>query len=112
MRRYNDPFCARLTKLFLPERTFSFFRPLLSLHHWYEDVATMIRSTATKYFGHNTETARAGWMTADAWTAIQHRQHVIKPHIPLIASTRASHPFMPKIVENLAIDGLGFPRES
>ena len=28
--------------------------------------------------------------------AIQHRQHVIKPHIPLTASARASHPFMLK----------------
>ena len=28
MRRYNVPFCARLTKLSLPEWTFLFFRPL------------------------------------------------------------------------------------
>ena len=58
----------------------------------------MVRSTATKHFGQHTETARAGWMTADAWTAIQHRQHVIKQHIPLIASARSSHPFMLKML--------------
>ena len=51
----------------------------------------MIRSTATKHFGQHTEMTRAGWMTADAWTAIQRRQHVIKQHIPLIASARSSH---------------------
>ena len=58
----------------------------------------MTRSTATEHFGQHTETARAGWMTADAGTAIQHRQHVIKQHIPLIASARASHFFMLKLL--------------
>ena len=57
----------------------------------------MIRSTATKHFGQHTVTSRARWMTADAWT-IQHRQHVIKQHIPLVASSRSSHPFMLKLL--------------
>ena len=58
----------------------------------------MIRSTATKHCGQDTEMTRAGWMTADAWTAIQRRQQVIKQHVPLIASARSSHPFMLKML--------------
>ena len=46
----------------------------------------------------HTATARARWMTADAWTTIQHRQHMIKQHIPLIAPGRSSHPFMLKLL--------------
>ena len=80
LRTVDEAFSARADLFVLP--------PTLLLHHWYEEVATMIRSTATKHFGEHTETARAGWVTADAWTAIQHRQHVIKQHIPLIASAR------------------------
>ena len=90
LRTIDEAFSARTDLFVLPST--------LSLHHWYEEMATMIRSTATKYFGQHTETARAGWMTADAWTDIQHRQHVIKQHIPLIASGRASHPFKLKLL--------------
>ena len=66
MRRYNVPFCARLTKLFSARADLFVLPPTLSLRHWYEEVATMIRSTTAKHFGQHTETARAGWMTADA----------------------------------------------
>ena len=72
----------------------------------------MIRSTATRYFGQHTGTALAGWMTADAWTAIKHRQHVIKQHIPLIASARASHPFMLELLRIWRSMVSVFPRGS
>ena len=91
-------FLRTIDKSFSARADLSVLPPTLSLHHWYEEVAAMIRSTATKHFGQHTEMTRAGWMTADACTAIQHRQHVIKQHIPLIASARASHLFMLKLL--------------
>ena len=61
LRTIDEAFSARADLFVLP--------PTLSLHHWHEEVATMTRSTATEHFGQHTEMTRAGWMTADAWTA-------------------------------------------
>ena len=44
LRTIDEAFSARADLFVLP--------PTLSLHHWYEEVAAMIRSTATKHFGH------------------------------------------------------------
>ena len=72
LRTIDEAFSARADLFVLP--------PTLSLHHWYGEVAAMIRSTATKHFGQHTEMTRAGWMTADARTATERRQHVLKQH--------------------------------
>ena len=104
LRTIDEAFSARAGLFVLP--------PTLSLHHWYEEVATMIRSTATKHFGQHTETARAGWMTADAWTSPSAPTTRDQTAHPVDCICRSVSSFHVQIVENLAIDGLGFPRGS